>query len=509
MNVNKGKVSEVSKRLNVNDKSYADVVGDNEVVGQRVAENQKMSGVAENGVGNGGVVVEDSTNVTAESAMHTSSSVSETTTKNDNLLPKSPGTNSPDVVVDNTRNESNNKQSSYAQKLLENTKEIGNKLFFVPTVVNGKGDEVVIFDDEMVKEGSEKWKLTVCGYFVGCKMPVYELKYHLRRMWGKHGLKDIVVDNDEICYFKFKEVIGMNAVLDQSPWLVNGKPLVVQKWDPDVVIVKETPCKIPVWVRLFNVPLEAWSIKGISSISSRLGRPIMMDKMTAEMCNEGSGRLGYARVLVEISADKEYANSVEINYVDSELNNKEEVEDNGKNKQMRGDAGNKDGFNEFRNRKNKGENNGGGYNGQGNKQINRKMNYPVRYAYQPKEKGPQVTSTEKRVNTEQLSSNGSNVNSDGESNKGKEKVVNPSVSESPPSLEKVWKVSSENLKELKKSANKYSILSEMNDQGELKEHNGKVASDEEDVYENRNKANTNVIANEILVEWLEWVWWRC
>ena len=39
----------------------------------------------------------------------------------------------------------------------------------------------------------------------------------------------------------------------------------------------------------------------------------------------------------------------------------------------------------------------------------------------------------------------------------------------------------------------------MNDQGELNEHNGKDASDEEDVYKNTNKATTNVIANEILV----------
>nr|GFC19864.1 hypothetical protein [Tanacetum cinerariifolium] len=38
---------------------------------------------------------------------------------------------------------------------------------------------------------------------------------------------------------------------------------------------------------MFNVSLEAWSKKGISTISSRLGRPIMMDKMTADMCNKG------------------------------------------------------------------------------------------------------------------------------------------------------------------------------------------------------------------------------
>nr|GFD24119.1 RNA-directed DNA polymerase, eukaryota, reverse transcriptase zinc-binding domain protein [Tanacetum cinerariifolium] len=73
--------------------------------------------------------------------------------------------------------------------------------------------------------------------------------------------------------------------------------MIVQKWDPEAIIVKEAPCKIPIWIKLFNVPLEAWSIKGISTISSRLGMPVKMDNMTAEMCKEGSERLGYARVL--------------------------------------------------------------------------------------------------------------------------------------------------------------------------------------------------------------------
>ncbi|GKD43662.1 RNA-directed DNA polymerase, eukaryota, reverse transcriptase zinc-binding domain protein, partial [Tanacetum coccineum] len=135
----------------------------------------------------------------------------------------------------------------------------------VPTCVNEKGDEVVIFDEELVKEGSEKWKYTVCGYFVGSNMPGYEVKYNIRRMGGMHGLDEIVVDNDDLCFAKFKKEGGMNYVVYQSPWMVNGRPFIVQKWD----LVKSTPCKILVWIRLFNVPLEAWSIKGISTISSR------------------------------------------------------------------------------------------------------------------------------------------------------------------------------------------------------------------------------------------------
>ncbi|GJS80157.1 RNA-directed DNA polymerase, eukaryota, reverse transcriptase zinc-binding domain protein [Tanacetum coccineum] len=130
---------------------------------------------------------------------------------------------------------------SYANKLPNDIQL--NEVFYVPPSFNDKGEEVVLFDEELVKEGSEKWKFTICGYFVGCKMGVNELRYNIRRMWGRFGLKDIVVD-EGICYFKFRHGDGMNSVIDQSPWLVNGKPLIVQNWDADTTIVKETPCKI-------------------------------------------------------------------------------------------------------------------------------------------------------------------------------------------------------------------------------------------------------------------------
>ncbi|GKC37254.1 retrovirus-related pol polyprotein from transposon TNT 1-94 [Tanacetum coccineum] len=55
---------------------------------------------------------------------------------------------------------------------------------------------------------------------------------------------------------------------------------------------------------------EFLSVMGPSYL---LGRPIKMDQMTAEMCKVGSARLGFARVLVEINAEKPFLDSVEIN----------------------------------------------------------------------------------------------------------------------------------------------------------------------------------------------------
>nr|GEZ34868.1 zinc knuckle CX2CX4HX4C [Tanacetum cinerariifolium] len=64
-----------------------------------------------------------------------------------------------------TPSSSGDSSNSYAGKLVHNDNE-ANKLIHIPTVLNEKGQEFVIFDEEIVSKGSKKWELSACGYFV-------------------------------------------------------------------------------------------------------------------------------------------------------------------------------------------------------------------------------------------------------------------------------------------------------------------------------------------------------
>ncbi|GJY49347.1 hypothetical protein Tco_0439303 [Tanacetum coccineum] len=77
--------------------------------------------------------------------------------------------------------------------------DIPKELDFIPTVITEDGNEVVIFDEEIIKKGSERWCLTICGQFVGYDMHINELR-------------------DEI---------GLNAVIKKGHWMVRNKPLFV------------------------------------------------------------------------------------------------------------------------------------------------------------------------------------------------------------------------------------------------------------------------------------------
>ena len=61
-------------------------------------------------------------------------------------------------------------------------------------------------------------------------------------------------------------------------------------------------------------------MEGISAIASRIGRPKIMDQATANMCQMGIGKTGFARVLVEVEAVKELKKIVKIEYVDKDKN---------------------------------------------------------------------------------------------------------------------------------------------------------------------------------------------
>ncbi|GJW92195.1 RNA-directed DNA polymerase, eukaryota, reverse transcriptase zinc-binding domain protein [Tanacetum coccineum] len=146
-------------------------------------------------------------------------------------------------------------------------------------------------------------------------MSLPALNDHLRRMWYRYGFKEIVDNGNGNWLFKFSNEQGMPYVVNQSPWIVNGRPLMLQKWDTSVGMKTIEPKKVPVYIKLLDNPMEAWTTKGISAISSSVGKPMIMDNMT-EVCKNGVGRTEFAGVLVEINADKGFKEKVELQYKD-------------------------------------------------------------------------------------------------------------------------------------------------------------------------------------------------
>ncbi|GKB40393.1 zinc knuckle CX2CX4HX4C containing protein, partial [Tanacetum coccineum] len=223
------------------------------------------------------------------------------------------GKQSEAVGSDLSKNDGLKQSMSFASAVSKSFGGFGNnKLKYVSTALNDEGREVAVIDP-VLEEGTNKWSMTVVGHFIGFQMGYREIVGHLKRMWRLYQLEEVIV-NQGMYYFNFKSHEGMQCVIENRPWMLENKPLFVRKWEPGLCMSKLDTYKLPLWVKIYDFPLEAWNIEGISRNASRIDVPIIMDKITTSICEKPYGRAFYARVLVEVDAAKGLVDSVEIWY---------------------------------------------------------------------------------------------------------------------------------------------------------------------------------------------------
>ncbi|KAK3204589.1 hypothetical protein Dsin_018635 [Dipteronia sinensis] len=124
---------------------------------------------------------------------------------------------------------------------------------------------------------------------------------------GNHGLQEVFANDKEFSFFKFSDDKACSNVLESGPWLFVGRMVILKKWHPRLILTRETYSKIPVWVKLFNIPHEYWNEEGLSHIASVVGKPLYADSLTESM-----KRISYARVCIEIDAICELVDSFDL-----------------------------------------------------------------------------------------------------------------------------------------------------------------------------------------------------
>ncbi|GKC84069.1 zinc knuckle CX2CX4HX4C containing protein [Tanacetum coccineum] len=151
---------------------------------------------------------------------------------------------------------------------------------------------------------SSRFVNTIYGYFIGNRLAFPLVENYVKNTWAKYGLKRIQL-HEEFFLFQFETKEGMESVLENGPWLIRRMPLILNIWSPNTDFLKAEVKKAPVWVKLHHVLIVAYSEIGLSLITTQLGKPVMLDSYTSNMCLSSWGRSTYARALIEVSADVE------------------------------------------------------------------------------------------------------------------------------------------------------------------------------------------------------------
>ncbi|KAF9598617.1 hypothetical protein IFM89_028286 [Coptis chinensis] len=71
--------------------------------------------------------------------------------------------------------------------------------------------------------------------------------------------------------------------------------------DQELETQRKNMSTLPIWVKLWNMPKQMWTKKGISFIASRIGKPICRDAATQK-----KQRLDFARVCIEVTRNAKY-----------------------------------------------------------------------------------------------------------------------------------------------------------------------------------------------------------
>ncbi|GJR35199.1 zinc knuckle CX2CX4HX4C containing protein [Tanacetum coccineum] len=113
-------------------------------------------------------------------------------------------------------------------------------------------------------------------------------------------------------FFKFDSRAGLEAVLEGGPWLIRKSLIILKKWSMDTRLLKEELTRIPIWVKLHDVPIQVFEEEGISLIATFIGKPVMLDSYTSSMCNDSWGQSSFARCLIEVNFEADLVDVVTV-----------------------------------------------------------------------------------------------------------------------------------------------------------------------------------------------------
>nr|GEU52192.1 hypothetical protein [Tanacetum cinerariifolium] len=117
---------------------------------------------------------------------------------------------------------------------------------------------------ENVLASQNKFANSLVGFFVGKRVAFPLVLNFVTNTWDNFGCQKVIKDEDDIFYFKFSFI-----------------------------------------TRLKQVPVVAYSNDRLSLIASQIGKHVMLDAFTSSMCSEPWGRMGFARALIKVIAEKE------------------------------------------------------------------------------------------------------------------------------------------------------------------------------------------------------------
>ncbi|XP_074314061.1 uncharacterized protein LOC141649266 [Silene latifolia] len=169
----------------------------------------------------------------------------------------------------------------------------------LPTIHEEEASEELLqFTHEDIKIEVDFWSHSVMCYILGANPPWALVEDYIYNVWGRFGVERVSFLDNGVFLVRFTKNEDRDALLQSGYYLYDNKPIVIKPWTVDMELVKAKVDVVPVWVKLFNVPLKFWG-SCLPAIAGLVGKFVKKDQETHDKV-----RLSYARVMVELAMDQ-------------------------------------------------------------------------------------------------------------------------------------------------------------------------------------------------------------
>ncbi|XP_074315477.1 uncharacterized protein LOC141651676 [Silene latifolia] len=167
-----------------------------------------------------------------------------------------------------------------------------------PIMEDEELSDVLQFTSEDIKSEVDFWNTAVYGYILGANPPWEMVEDYVYKIWDQYDVDRVSFMENGIFLVRLKTLAQKDNLLNSGPYLFENIPIILRPWSKDVDLIKEKVDKVPVWVKLYGIPIKFWG-DFLPSIAGLVGKFVRKDLATQDKT-----RLSFARVMVELTIDQ-------------------------------------------------------------------------------------------------------------------------------------------------------------------------------------------------------------
>lgn len=170
------------------------------------------------------------------------------------------------------------------------------------------GVNSVMVPDEVFHNPSPLWEDFLIGRFLATAPHVAKVHAIVNKIWAlgdKSQMIDVLVINSTTMKFRVCNTNTRNRVTRRGMWNLAGIPVVMSQWSPFTEETIQEIKSVPIWVHLRNVPMDMFTWKGLSFVTSAVGEPVRLHSDTAQCLD-----FKVAKIFVNADLTKELPKSM-------------------------------------------------------------------------------------------------------------------------------------------------------------------------------------------------------